>query len=195
MMAGDPARVKPWHRPEAPRTAEMPRRGRVICFPRNPGRPARPPREPAVFPSLPRCFVASAALLPLVLAACGQTTASGTTDEVDDESDQDPPQIVVEQVEHGQPTFEPVTVRATVTDESEVSSVRLWYHNVNSAQDIWVSMEIEGDAAAGVYAADIPGEDVTGSKVYYYVEACDDARPSNCGTSPGAGDYFEFNVE
>lgn len=130
-----------------------------------------------------------------LVGACGSTVAIGGSDDDVDAGDQDPPQIVVAQIADGQPFGQPVAVTAEVTDESGVSSVRLYYHSLSAAQDTNLVMEPLGGDAPDAFGAEIPGEDVASSVVYYYVMACDDVRPNNCGASPEDGDYFSFNVE
>ena len=133
----------------------------------------------------------------LFVGACGQTTAGNPLGDDDfEEGDQDPPAIVVDQIADGQPSYQDVTVTATVTDDTEVTEVTLFHHNLSSADFVAEAMVL---GSGDVYSGTIPADSVSGSRVYYYVEACDGARPANCATSPtdvqGSDDAFAFNVQ
>ncbi len=132
-------------------------------------------------------------------AACGNTTVGTNNGGGDDDAgDQSPPTIAVTQVEDGQPSYVDVVVMATVADEGEITEATLFYHNLTADHDSFQAVAMEG-GGEGSYTATIPGDDVTSSRVYYYVQACDDGEPSNCASAPEdarqSDDYFAFNVE
>lgn len=86
---------------------------------------------------------------------------------------------------------QPVALTATVTDDgSGVDSVVAWYKRANEVDWSSVPLEASGDLWQGA----IPGAEVTGSGMDYYLEAVDEL--GNSATEPvnGAADAFYFRI-
>ena len=70
------------------------------------------------------------------------------------------------------PSGQKVIVTATVTDDSQVVAVNMFYRVVGQEEFIEVQMVI----TEGVYRADIPAQAVTDAGVEYYIEARDEGH-------------------
>ncbi len=137
------------------------------------------------------------ALTALVCAAIlGFAGCPEETGDDDDSADVlAPPQITHEPVEDGQPEAEPVAVSCTVTDDTGLAQVTLYYR-VNGEADWQYALLFEA-ATPGEYVGHVPQDTVTAAGVDYYIEAIDTDEPATAATSPrGAPDsHHAFGVK
>jgi hypothetical protein len=105
-------------------------------------------------------------------------------------SDTEPPQI--QHTPHGNTgdTTGPYTVRATVTDNTGVESVTLYYHK-NASMDVALAMQ---SAESSVYEAQIPGDTTAGDTISYYILATDTSLVHNIARSPSMAGYYSFAI-
>jgi hypothetical protein len=91
----------------------------------------------------------------------------------------------------------PVTVTATVTDETGVQSVILYY-KVETAI-LWEQIPLGNDGGSGsIYSNEIPGTDVGGAGgMHYYIWAQDSSPAQNECTRPTDGEDgpFHFTID
>ncbi|MEN6356869.1 MAG: C25 family peptidase propeptide domain-containing protein [Armatimonadota bacterium] len=87
-------------------------------------------------------------------------------------------------------TVGPYTVDATVTDNTGVGSVTLYYHK-NNGSDVALAM---ADKGSSVYEAQIPGGTAAGDTISYYIAATDTSLSKNKGRSPSAAGYYSFAI-
>ena len=104
----------------------------------------------------------------------------------DNEVDVDAPIVAHEPIDSAQPISQDVGLVATVTDVlSGIDSVTVYYKRPEEAD--WKSNDLsEADAEEGTWSGVIPGADVTGGNIVYYLEAFDTA--GNAGYSPVDGE-------
>lgn len=87
-------------------------------------------------------------------------------------------------------TTGPYTVSATVTDNTGVGSITLYYHK-NSGSDTALVMTAQG---SGVYEAQIPGGTTAGDTISYYIIAVDTSLSKNTSRSPNTAGYYSFAI-
>lgn len=87
-------------------------------------------------------------------------------------------------------TIGPYTVDVTVTDDTGVGSVTLYYHK-NNGSDVALVMS---DMGSNVYEAQIPGSTTAGDTISYYITATDTSLSKNTGRSPSTAGYYSFAI-
>ena len=127
--------------------------------------------------------------LALFAVGCGGQSAKAITEfdtAPDNEVDVDAPIVAHEPIDSAQPINQDVAMVATVTDVlSGIDSVIVHYKRPEEAE--WKSNDLaESDAGEGAWSGVIPGVDVTGGNIVYYLEAFDTA--GNAGYSPVDGE-------
>lgn len=133
-----------------------------------------------------------------VLAACGQESAKVINDGVavdsGEEVDEDPPELQHDYVDSAQPLRQDVAITVTVTDElSAIDTVAVVYKRADAAE--WSTNPLEPvDEEAGTWAGVIPGDDVTGSVIYYYLHAIDASGNEAFAPNDGEANPQEFRV-
>ena len=130
-----------------------------------------------------------------VLAACGgsETAKVVSTDKQynDTAGDDTPPVIDHAPITTSQQFEQPVTITATVTDDDAgVATVSVFYKRADVVE--WTEMVLDGSGDAWEKA--IPGTNVTGSGMNYYLRAEDNV--GNVATLPanGEADAYYFRV-
>ncbi|MEQ9499147.1 MAG: PKD domain-containing protein [Deltaproteobacteria bacterium] len=96
--------------------------------------------------------------------------------------DVDGPVITHTPVADGQPAGAAVPIVATVTDESTVAEVRVYFRATGTASFVSAAMTANGDTFTG----EIPAALVTGGGVDYYLEATDASDDQNLSRDPEA---------
>ena len=112
------------------------------------------------------------------VVGCGGESAKAITEfdtAPDNEVDVDAPIVAHEPIDSAQPISQDVGMVATVTDVlSGIDSVTVYYKRPEEAD--WKSNDLsEADAEEGTWSGVIPGADVTGGNIVYYLEAFDTA--------------------
>ncbi|MHB9035071.1 MAG: C25 family cysteine peptidase [Armatimonadota bacterium] len=105
-------------------------------------------------------------------------------------SDSEPPQIQHTPLGNTGDTVGPYTVSATVTDNTGVGSVTLYYHKNHDA-DVALAMQPKG---SNVYEAQMPGVTTAGDTISYYILAVDTSLVHNTGRSPSIAGYYSFAI-
>lgn len=125
----------------------------------------------------------------LAWMGCGAESTKAITDGTFDTSaavDEDAPEIEHEPIDSAQPINQAVSIEAIVTDElSAVDTVAVVYkrHDVES----WSTSVLEvADSGTNSWAGSIPGADVNGTNIFYYIHAIDSA--GNEAFSPPDGE-------
>lgn len=142
---------------------------------------------PRIDSPLPLAFLA-------IAAACGggkseaiRTGFNDTSVDVDD----DPPVIAHTKLE-GQLYLQPVQVDCVVTDEeSEVALVQVFYRE--ATQTTWSSLELS-PGADNSYSVQIPGDQVVGSGMKYYLTAEDTEGNAVAFPTEGEALPLDFRV-
>lgn len=129
----------------------------------------------------------AAAIEPLaaLLCAAGLALAGCPDPPVDDDDSADdpvPPQITHLPVEDGQPEAKPVEVTCTVTDDTGVAQVTLFFRE--SDRHSWQYALLYATADPDQYTGHVDPAAVTAAGVDYYIEAIDADDPSSTATSP-----------
>lgn len=146
------------------------------------------------------------AALFLALLACGDkdpgTTIldGGATDGgAEDSGDTGPgedtvcPEIEHEPVEDGQPYGEAIDITATVTDQSGVFLVELYFKQETSTT--WTRLNMAATQAGGsVYTQQIPASTVGSAGMHYYLKATDQLNYSCTLPLDGEDGPFHFLV-
>jgi len=83
-----------------------------------------------------------------------------------------------------------INITATVTDDSAITAVNLYYKNVGDAAYTMVAMD--GPWVGDEYSYEIPAQTILG-EVYYYIEATDDT--ANTVTEPSDAPTSNLSVE
>ncbi len=123
------------------------------------------------------------------LGGCGAEGAKAITDGVVDTSvevDEDAPIIEHVPIDTAQPISQDVEILAIVTDElSPIDTVAVHYKRPEDAE--WKSNVLsESDSETGTWTGVIPGADITGGNIVYYLQAFD--SEGNEGFSPLDGE-------
>jgi hypothetical protein len=128
---------------------------------------------------------------------CGGDNAKAITDGAvagPDAPDEDPPVIEHEPIDSAQPINREVGIDAIVTDElSVIDTVAVIYkrHDVET----WSSSLLEeSDAATSTWSGVIPGPDVNGSNVFYFIHAIDSAGNESFFPPDGEANPASFRV-
>lgn len=135
----------------------------------------------------------------MVLVCAGFLGMAGCPEETGDDDDcaavLAPPEITHEPVEDGQPEAEPVAVTCTVTDDTGVAQVTLYYR-ANGVAD-WRYTLLFESATPGEYVGHVEPAVVTAAGVDYYIEAIDTDDPAIAATSPldAPAQHHTFDVK
>jgi len=128
---------------------------------------------------------------------CGGDNTKAITDGTIDtsvETDEDPPVIEHEPIDSAQPINQDVGIEAVVTDElSAIDTVAVVYkrHDVESWSS---SVMAESDSATSTWSGAIPGSDVNGSNIFYYIHAIDAAGNESFSPPDGEANPASFRV-
>jgi len=138
-----------------------------------------------------RIFILRIALGSAVFATtgCGAEGAKAITDGTIDTSvevDEDAPVIEHVPIDSAQPISQDVAINALVIDElSAIDTVSVIYKRSDAAE--WTNALLEeADDDSGTWTGVIPGSDVNGSNIFYYITAIDSA--GNAGFYPLDGE-------
>lgn len=129
-------------------------------------------------------------LLPF-LVACGgggAVTANAIDPEDIDEGDTTPPTIAYDQEADWAYMSEDFVVEATVTDDTSLYIVSLYYKKETGDWDNKPMM----DSGGGLYSAIISSSDLGSAGMYYYIEALDTSQ--NTAWSPDEGPSDPWHV-
>ena len=135
-------------------------------------------------------------LLPAAAVACTGDDTIFTPDSGDDGEDLECPSIQHIPVTSPQTIAVPVTVSATITDESGVSTA-IVYYKVETAI-IWDDKELDNGGSGDEYSVEIPGKEVGGAGgMHYYIWAQDASPNLNACTRPTDGEEgpFHFTID
>jgi len=138
-----------------------------------------------------------AGMAALAWMGCGAESTKAITDGTFDTSvdvDEDPPVIEHERIDSAQPINQAVDIEAVVTDVlSAIDTVAVVYkrHDVET----WSSSVLEvADSATSSWAGAIPGADVNGSTMFYYIHAIDSAGNEAFSPPDGEANPASFRV-
>ena len=134
--------------------------------------------------------------LPVVAIACTGDDTIFTPDSDDEGEDLECPDIEHIPVTSPQIIGQPVNVSATVTDDTGVQSVILYYKI--ETQIVWNQIPLDNGGSGSVYDEDIPGKDVSGAGgMHYYIWAQDTSPKLNACTVPNDGEEgpFHFTID
>lgn len=147
----------------------------------------------------------TAALLMMALLACGDKDDpnnnildgdGGAADDTGDTGttvDTQCPTIDHEPIEDGQLYGEPVDITATVTDDSGVFLVELYFKQEVSTN--WTRLQMAPTQAGGsVYSVQIPGSTVGSGGMDYYLKATDQLDNGCTLPAEGESDPYHFRV-
>ena len=119
---------------------------------------------------------AAVLLLGFVAMGCGAEGAKAITDGTIDTSvevDEDAPVIEHVPIDSAQPISQDVAITAIVTDElSAIDTVAVLYKRSDAAEWSSALLDDSGDEA-GTWTGAIPGADVNGSNIFYFLTAID----------------------
>lgn len=136
-------------------------------------------------------------LVPVAAVACSNSHQVLPDDSNADEEDLECPNIEHIPVTSPQTIGQPVEVSATVTDDSGVSSVLLYY-KIETAI-VWNDREPDPELSSGsVYTFVIPGTKVGGAGgMHYYIWAQDQSPKLNACTRPTDGEEgpYHFTID
>jgi hypothetical protein len=133
----------------------------------------------------PRRHTAATAPLAALVCAAGLGLVGCPDPPVDDDDSADapsPPQITHLPVEDAQPEAEPVEVTCTVTDDTGVAQVTLYFRE--SSHQTWQYTLLFATADPDQYTGHVDPSAVTAAGVDYYIEAIDADDPASTVTSP-----------
>ena len=135
--------------------------------------------------------------LSVAVVGCGaegtKAITSGSTD-TSVEVDEDAPIIEHEPIDSAQPIDQAVSIVATVTDElSGIDTVAVVYKRSDAAD--WTTSSLtETDAEAGTWSGEIPGSEVNGSNIFYFLAAIDTSGNEGFYPRDGEANPVGFRV-
>ncbi len=134
----------------------------------------------------------------LGLVGCGAETSKAITDGVlydtSVDVDEDAPIILHDLITNAQRTSTDVSVSANVTDEgSGVDTVAVVYRRSDAATWSTALLSLV-DEEAGDWQGAIPGADVSGSVMVYYIHAIDKVGNESFAPNDGEANPQEFRV-
>ena len=124
------------------------------------------------------------------LSAISPTDAPETVYSFTVKQDTTPPVISHTPLSNTGDTTGPYIVDATVTDDTGISSVILYYHK-NTGADISIPMTL---TTSNTYEANIPGQTNAGDTISYYIVATDSSTNINTTRFPAVSGYETFTI-
>lgn len=129
--------------------------------------------------------------------ACGgdttQVVNTGNQGDPIEDPDEDAPFIEHDPVSDSQTYGERVDIQAVVTDEvGQVFRVELYYKTETSAD--WSTTVMNPGAGENLFVGSIPGNDVTGGGMNYFILALDDSQNEGFSPEDGESDPYHFRV-
>ena len=133
-------------------------------------------------------------LLPAAVGCAGDDTILQDSDP--EEEDLECPNIEHIPVTSPQTISQPVTVTATITDDSGVQSARLYFKRETAI--LWDDVTLSNGGSGSSFTADIPGTEVgAAAGMHYYIWAQDASPKLNACTLPNDGEEgpFHFTID
>ncbi len=135
-------------------------------------------------------------ILPLVVACGGdtvQTVNQGGQGDPIANDDEDPPEIEHTAVSDSQYYGEKVELEAIISDvDGQIFRVEIYYKSETDAD--WLTTTMAFTGADDIWRGSIPGNDVYGGGMHYYIVAIDDSQNEGFSPEDGASDPYRFRV-